>query len=216
MSDPVGRTDSTITIRAEPLQLDPNLCKFTVSQRVHPGDSFFFESKSHAGGSPLIERLFEIDGVSNVLVADTVITVGKRSEASWQELMKPIGSVIRSQLLSGAPTILESRASDATGSRSESEIREVVERLLEREINPSVASHGGKISVVEVKDGKLFIAMSGGCQGCSASQVTLKQGVEVMVRRVVPEIREVVDATNHAAGTRPYYDANRNPIAPPE
>ena len=65
--------------------------------------------------------------------------------------------------------------------------------LLEREVNPSVASHGGKISVVGVKDATLYIAMSGGCQGCAASQVTLKQGVEVMVRRVAPEIRSIVE-----------------------
>jgi Fe-S cluster biogenesis protein NfuA len=195
-----------ITIRAEPSQLDSALCKFTISQPVHPGGPFFFDSAQRASGSPLIERLFQIPGIASVLVSDNIVTVGKNSETSWLQLMKPVGGAIREQLLSGVPTILERRASEVSGGRSDPEIRRVVEELLEREVNPSVASHGGKISVVDVKDATLYIAMSGGCQGCSASQVTLKQGVEVMVRRVVPEVRAIIDATDHAAGTQPYYN----------
>jgi len=195
-----------ITIRAEPSQLDSALCKFTISQPVHPGGPFFFDSAQRASGSPLIERLFQIPGIASVLVSDNIVTVGKNSETSWLQLMKPVGGAIREQLLSGVPTILERRASEVSGGRSDREIRRVVEELLEREVNPSVASHGGKISVVDVKDATLYIAMSGGCQGCAASQVTLKQGVEVMVRRVVPEVRAIIDATDHAAGTRPYYN----------
>ncbi|HXN40973.1 MAG TPA: NifU family protein [Myxococcaceae bacterium] len=195
-----------ITIRAEPSQLDSALCKFTISQPVHPGGPFFFDSAQRASGSPLIERLFQIPGIASVLVSDNIVTVGKNSETSWLQLMKPVGGAIREQLLSGVPTILERKASEVSGGRSDPEIRKVVEELLEREVNPSVASHGGKISVVDVKDATLYIAMSGGCQGCAASQVTLKQGVEVMVRRVVPEVRAIIDATDHAAGTQPYYD----------
>jgi len=195
---------SAITIRAEASQLDANTCKFTVSQSVHPGGPFFFESAERAAGSPLIERLFQIPGVATILVAENVVTVGKNQDTPWLELMKPIGAVIRNQLLSGVPTILE-RQARAASPRNDEEIRRAVEELLEREVNPSVASHGGKISVVEVKNGDLYIAMSGGCQGCAASQVTLKQGVEVMVRRVVPQVRAIIDATDHSAGTRPYY-----------
>jgi len=195
---------SAITIRAEASQLDANTCKFTVSQSVHPGGPFFFESAERAAGSPLIERLFQIPGVATILVAENVVTVGKNQDTPWPELMKPIGAVIRNQLLSGVPTILE-RQARAASPRNDEEIRRAVEELLEREVNPSVASHGGKISVVEVKNGDLYIAMSGGCQGCAASQVTLKQGVEVMVRRVVPQVRAIIDATDHSAGTRPYY-----------
>ena len=195
---------SAITIRAEASQLDANICKFTVSQPVHSGGPFFFESAERAAGSPLIERLFLIPGVASVLVAANVVTVGKNRDTPWLELMKPIGAAIRNQLLSGVPTILEGQAR-ATSPRTDDEIRRAVEELLEREVNPSVASHGGKISVVKVEDGDLYIALSGGCQGCAASQVTLKQGVEVMVRRVVPQVRAIIDATDHTAGTRPYY-----------
>jgi Fe-S cluster biogenesis protein NfuA len=68
-----------------------------------------------------------------------------------------------------------------------------------------LASQGGQISIVDLRDGKLLIAMSGGCQGCTASQVTLKNGLELMVRRVAPEIVEIVDTTDHTAGKKPFY-----------
>jgi len=80
-----------------------------------------------------------------------------------------------------------------------------VQALLDKEVNRSIANHGGKISIVEVRQGKLFITMSGGCQGCASSQVTLRQGFEVMLKRVAPEIEEIVDTTNHAAGKQPFY-----------
>jgi Fe-S cluster biogenesis protein NfuA len=84
-------------------------------------------------------------------------------------------------------------------------VRATVQGLLDREVNRSIASHGGQISIVDVRDGKLLIAMGGGCQGCTASQVTLKNGFELMVRRVAPEIVEIVDTTDHTAGKMPFY-----------
>ena len=82
---------------------------------------------------------------------------------------------------------------------------QVLQELLDREVNRSIAGHGGKISILDVRDGNLFIAMSGGCQGCAASQVTLRQGFEVMVRRVAPEIVDIIDTTDHASGKKPFY-----------
>jgi Fe-S cluster biogenesis protein NfuA len=117
-----------------------------------------------------------------------------------------IGTAIRTQLLTGVPAILESPHQTNTGKRPDAEIRAVVQELLDREVNRSIASHGGQISIVDVQDGNLFIAMSGGCQGCAASQVTLRQGFEVMVRGVAPEIAEIVDTTDHASGKNPFYE----------
>ena len=81
----------------------------------------------------------------------------------------------------------------------------MIDQLLDREVNPSIAAHGGKISIVEVTNGVLSIAMSGGCQGCASSTATLRDGFETMARRVAPEITQIIDTTNHAAGTDPFY-----------
>jgi hypothetical protein len=161
--------DPTITIRAETSLADPDACKFTVSRTVHPGGPFLFDTRERAGGSPLAERLFALDAVAHVLVADNVVTVGKQAGTSWNGLRAEIGAAIRTQLLTGIPAILEgSRAPSAWG-RSVAEIRAVIQELLDREVNRSIANHGGQISIVDVRDGVLSIAMTGGCQGCAAS-----------------------------------------------
>ncbi|HEY8674832.1 MAG TPA: NifU family protein [Candidatus Dormibacteraeota bacterium] len=86
-------------------------------------------------------------------------------------------------------------------------IAERVQRLLDEEVNPSVASHGGHIDLLDVTDGVAFIHMGGGCQGCGMAEVTLGQGVRTAILDSFPEIREVRDTTDHAQGANPYYQA---------
>lgn len=80
-----------------------------------------------------------------------------------------------------------------------------VQEVIDRQINPGVGTHGGMVSLVDVKDGTAYMRFGGGCQGCAAVDVTLKQGVEQAVRAAVPEISAIVDVTDHQAGTNPYY-----------
>ena len=140
-----------------------------------------------------------------VLIAENVVTVGKAPAAAWPGLKAAVGAAIRTQLLSGVPSMRGAPGATGLPVRSDAELGAAVQELLDREVNRAVANHGGKISLLAVRDRRLFITMSGGCQGCASSQVTLRQGFEVMVRRVAPEITEVVDATDHAAGRQPFY-----------
>ena len=205
MSESDLLTDPMITIQAETSLADPDTCKFTVNRTVHPGGPFFFDDQESAAGSPLGERLFALAGVAYVLIADNVVTVGKDPEASWYRLRAAIGTGLRTQLLTGVPAILEAPTNTGTRERTDAESRTAIQRLLDREVNRSIAAHGGQISIVDVRDGNLFIAMSGGCQGCAGSKVTLRQGFEVMLRRVAPEIANIIDTTDHAAGDTPFY-----------
>jgi Fe/S biogenesis protein NfuA len=84
-------------------------------------------------------------------------------------------------------------------------IARAVQEVLDRQINPGVGTHGGMVSLVEVKDGTAFMRFGGGCQGCAAVDVTLKQGVERAVLSAVPAVSAIVDVTDHAAGANPYY-----------
>jgi len=197
--------DQPVSIRVETSLADPDTCKFIVSRTVHPGGPFFFSNKERATGSPLGERLFALPGVANVLIAESVVTICKAPNVLWSGLKAAIGMAIRTQLLTGVPAILEMHAHTSTHGRSDAELITAVQALLDKEVNRSIANHGGKISIVDIRQGKLFITMSGGCQGCASSQVTLRQGFEVMLKRVAPEIEEIVDTTNHAAGTQPFY-----------
>ncbi len=80
-----------------------------------------------------------------------------------------------------------------------------VREVLDTQVNPAVAAHGGEITLVDVQGTEIFIEMSGGCQGCALSRMTLKQGVERMVRQAVPEVTAVYDVTDHASGVNPFY-----------
>jgi len=85
------------------------------------------------------------------------------------------------------------------------ELAEKVKEVLEAQVNPAVAAHGGEIVLVDVQGSEIYIEMGGGCQGCALSRMTLKQGVERMVRQAVPEITAVHDVTDHTSGDNPFY-----------
>lgn len=91
---------------------------------------------------------------------------------------------------------------------------QAVQKILDEEINPAVAQHGGFVTLLDVRDGTVFIQMGGGCQGCGMVDVTLKQGIEVRIREAVPAIREIVDSTDHAGGRNPYYRPAKGGASP--
>ena len=85
------------------------------------------------------------------------------------------------------------------------ELAEKVQTVLESQINPAIASHGGQASLVGVEGQDVYLRLGGGCQGCGMAQVTLTQGIEASLREAVPEIGNIIDATDHAAGENPYF-----------
>ena len=91
---------------------------------------------------------------------------------------------------------------------------EAIQRILDEQINPAVASHGGHISLVDVQKNTAYIRLEGGCQGCGMADVTLKQGVETTILREVPAITSVLDATDHAGGENPYFQPGKDGMSP--
>lgn len=108
----------------------------------------------------------------------------------------------RPPLPAGASPTLGGPPADLSG-----DVAQRVLQVLEQQINPGIAAHGGRADLVAVEDDAAYLRLSGGCAGCGMAAVTLSQGIEVALRESVPEIREVIDVTDHAAGTNPYYEA---------
>ena len=138
--------------------------------------------------------------IAQVNIAGQVVTLTGDNVESWPAIGKEIGIVIRDQMKSGEAPVTE--VAMDTGN---SELFDKVNELIKNDVNPSIASHGGVITLNNVSDGKAYVTMGGGCQGCSASSVTLKQGVESYIIAKVDEINEIVDMTNHDEGVNPYY-----------
>src|SRR5207247_10301595 len=80
-----------------------------------------------------------------------------------------------------------------------------IQEVLDRQINPSVAAHGGFVDLLEVRGGAAYVQLGGGCQGCAQVDVTLRQGIEVAIKAAVPQVTQVIDTTDHAAGSNPYF-----------
>lgn len=91
---------------------------------------------------------------------------------------------------------------------------QAVQEVIDTRINPGVAMHGGNVSLLDVKDDIAYLALGGGCQGCGMVDVTLKHGIEAMIKEAVPEIREVIDTTDHAAGRNPYFQPSKGGQSP--
>ena len=85
------------------------------------------------------------------------------------------------------------------------DLKTKVQDLIENMINPAVAGHGGWVELIDVQDKRVYLQMGGGCQGCGAADITLKSGIERLIREEIPEIEEVLDTTDHGSGTNPYY-----------
>jgi len=196
-----------IAIRGEP-QLNAELCRFVVEGHVLlAGRSYLCQDGAAARGMPLLEAIFAIGGVTQALVSGDCLTLQKSSEASWQELGKKVGEVLRAHLESGARFEPPSHPTSGLTPAHAAELAARVRHLLETQINPGVAGHGGKIELVEIQGSRAILKMSGGCQGCGSAKATLKLGVEKALRAQIPEITEVIDVTDHSAGRNPYYAA---------
>lgn len=111
-----------------------------------------------------------------------------------------------SQLQQSGFRIENPNVSDPSSGAPEGELAERVQQVLDEEINPSVARHGGQVSLVDIRDQVVYLRMGGGCQGCGLAGVTLTQGIRRALRDAVPEIEGVEDVTDHSAGDNPYYD----------
>ena len=193
-------TQDDITIKGEPVT--DAMCRFSVDRPVYPEKSSYFGSKEQAEGSSLSERLFAIDGVRGVQISHNLVTVRKAGMDEWPVIGKQVGAAIRDFLSSGEPAVSDEFRRKIP---STDEIRERVQEVLDTDINPSVANHGGMIRLIDVKDNVVYIQMGGGCQGCGQADVTLKFGIETAIRAAVDGVGDILDVTDHASGRNPYY-----------
>jgi len=193
--------EKEISIIGEPTA-NPAVCKFTIDRPVHPGGSAYFANRDAAKLSSLAGKIFELDVVENVLIAENQITVTKSGFEPWPTVGKQIGAKIREHIHEGAPAVSEEFIKRMP---PEAEIRNRVQKLLEREVNPALGMHGGWVELIDVKKNAVYLRLGGGCQGCGAADMTLKQGIEKSIREMIPEVGEILDTTDHAAGRNPYY-----------
>lgn len=185
---------------------DPNVCRFIVSRPVFEEDwTFQFRSPADAPGSALIEALFGVEGVGDVKIHRDTFTITKTIPDPWPKLAGRLIPVLKEQLSAQTPVLDASRREAMKTAPLDAEVPAIIQELLERSINPALASHGGWVKLRRVEGQDVYVEMGGGCQGCASSRATMKFGIERAIREAVPQVRNVIDATDHDAGVNPYY-----------
>ena len=204
--EPVLRLDDEVRRTIVELRADePNAESLALWVEVSGtnGDTYTYDVWFQAlADAAKVDAVLRHDDLSVVIPASSV----ERLQGSTLELDADGGMIIKNPNRPPAPTGPSSPGMGMPPADLSGDVAQRVIRVLEEQINPAIASHGGHAELVAVEDDVAYLRLSGGCAGCGMAAVTLSQGIEVAIRESVPEITRVADVTDHAAGTNPYYE----------
>ena len=170
---------------------NPSSLKFLPGQQVMATGTADFPNREAAANAPLAERLFAIDGVVGVFLGSDFVTISKRDDTEWYLLKPTILGALMEHFASGQPAVLGESGSPAEEPGDQDEVVQQIRELLDTRVRPAVAQDGGDITFEGFDNGVVFLRMQGACSGCPSSTMTLKAGVENLLRHYVPEVVEV-------------------------
>ena len=177
---------------------NPETLKFVANKLLYPGKSIDFLSKEDAASSALAQELFGFDYVKGVFIASNFVTLTKTPSTDWNDVIPELRDFLKNYLTEGKEVVndeLVPQKSDNDNNRINEDDSDVVKRikeLLENYVKPAVEMDGGAISFKRFDEGKVTLLLQGSCSGCPSSTVTLKAGIEGMMKRMIPEVTEVV------------------------
>ncbi|NNG05373.1 MAG: NifU family protein [Inquilinus sp.] len=171
---------------------NPATLKFLPGRPVITGGSADFPDREAAARSPLAERLFEIEGVTGVFLGADFVTITKAADREWYLLKPSVLGVIMEHFTAGRPVLLDGVGNAAeSGTEDDDEVVTQIKELLDTRVRPAVAQDGGDIIYQGYEDGVVYLHLQGACAGCPSSTITLKSGIENMLRHYIPEVVEV-------------------------
>lgn len=174
---------------------NPATLKFIPGCAVLPEGAADFPNAEAAMVSPLATRLFDVKGVTGVYLGSDFITVSKSDTTEWHHIKPMLLGAIMEHFTSGRPVLMSEGAAGSThsfdGEGDDAEIVAQIIELLDTRVRPAVAQDGGDIVFRSYADGVVYLHMQGACAGCPSSTMTLKNGIENMLRHYIPEIEEV-------------------------
>ncbi len=189
--DTVEKSPVNLYIESNP---NPNTLKFVANYMLVPeGANFDFTDPGAAAGSELAQELFTYPFVQGVFVMSNFVTVSKDEATDWEEVKLGIKEHIKNYLDSGKPVVdLSAQPQPDAGTPAEgSDIEENIKAILNEYIRPAVEQDGGAIHFHSFEDGKVSVVLQGACSGCPSSTLTLKAGIENLLKRMVPQVEEV-------------------------
>jgi len=188
----------TISIYTE-MTPNPETMKFVANKLLYPGKSIDFQDESSAAPSPLAMELFSFPFIKSVFIASNFVTLTKTNETEdWQDVIPSIKQFLKEYLEEGKPIVNEEdiaamkTESSNEVSADDGDVVKRIKELLENYVKPAVEMDGGAIQFKSYEDGRVNLMLQGSCSGCPSSMITLKAGIEGMMKRMIPEVKEVV------------------------
>jgi Fe-S cluster biogenesis protein NfuA len=169
---------------------NPATLKFLPGRLLMPEGTADFKSEEEASKSPLAVKLFGVNGVKGVFFGSDFITVAKESTLEWAVLKPAILGAIMEHFVTHQPLFYEEGNTSYTESEDDPVVAQIKE-IIDTRVRPAVAMDGGDIIFDHFKEGTVYVRMQGSCTGCPSSSVTLKSGIENLLRHYVPEVLEV-------------------------
>ena len=177
---------------------NPETMKFVANKLLYPGKSIDFPDVESAKPSPLATELFGFPFIRAIFIASNFVTLTKTPETAWDDVIPSIRQFLKEYLEELKPVINEDEVAamkqESTNvvAADDDDVVKRVKELLENYVKPAVEMDGGAIQFKSYNDGVVNLMMQGSCSGCPSSMITLKAGIEGMMKRMIPEVREVV------------------------
>ncbi|PIP94700.1 MAG: hypothetical protein COW00_09325 [Bdellovibrio sp. CG12_big_fil_rev_8_21_14_0_65_39_13] len=187
---------------------DGSVVKLELSENLFANQHFFLQQPGDAQGSPYLQGLFALNSVRQILIKENEIRLRLTDSKDWKSVAKLAADLTRQHYAKDGqliPAQFKQHFSDQLN-QTEKEDLMMIEQIIKDQVIPSLAAHGGTCEVENYSAGILTLRFSGGCQGCSQITVTVKDGIERLLKDKVSSLREVRDATDHAQGDNPYFN----------
>ena len=175
---------------------NPETMKFVANKLLYPSKSIDFQSEDSASPSPLAKQLFGFPFIKGVFIASNFVTLTKTIETDWNDVIPSIREFLKEYLEEGRTIINEDELVKDTNTNiihgDDSDVVKRIKELLENYVKPAVEMDGGAIAFKSYSQGTVSLSLQGSCSGCPSSMITLKSGIEGMMKRMIPEVKEVV------------------------
>ena len=193
------KTGNTVVSIYTEMTPNPETMKFVANKLLYPGKSVDFQDETTASASPLAMQLFAFPFIKSVFIASNFVTLTKTDDTEdWQDVIPSVKQFLKEYLEEGNAIIneeqLAARKTESSNvvSADDHDVVKRIKELLENYVKPAVEMDGGAIQFISYEDGTVNLMMQGSCSGCPSSMITLKAGIEGMMKRMIPEVREVV------------------------
>lgn len=176
---------------------NPETMKFVANKLLYPGKSIDFPDVESSGPSPLANELFGFPFIRSVFIASNFVTLTKTPDTDWSDVIPAIRQFLKEYLEESKPVVNEEevvvhKTEGNTIGADDDDVVKRIKELLENYVKPAVEMDGGAIQFRSYQDGVVNLMMQGSCSGCPSSMITLKAGIESMMKRMIPEVSEVV------------------------